>query len=82
VLFDTDYAIFRCVALPVDGRARGTYRKYVNERLVQATDALLNHESAEDLTEDLLPFIGSRARQRLGAPRRKLQAVSTLSARA
>jgi hypothetical protein len=52
VLFDNDCAIFRCVALPVDVvRAHGTYRKHLNGRLVQATDALLNHESAEDLTE-------------------------------
>ena len=55
VLFDDDYAISKCVALPVDVvRAHGTYRKHVNGHVVQATVGLLNHESAEDLTERLV----------------------------
>lgn len=54
VLFDDDYSVYRCVALPVDVvRAHGTYRKHVNGDVVRATDALLNHDAAEDLTDRL-----------------------------
>lgn len=58
VLFDDNYAISRCVALPVDVvRAYATYRKHVNGHVVQATDSFLNHELAEDLTERLVAII-------------------------
>lgn len=41
LLFDDDYAISRCVALPVDVvRAHASYRKHVNGHVVPATDAL------------------------------------------
>nr|MBA2600911.1 hypothetical protein [Actinomycetota bacterium] len=46
------------MALPVDVvRAHGTYRKHVNGDVVRATDALLDHEAAEDLTERLMAVI-------------------------
>jgi hypothetical protein len=55
VLFDDDYAIYKCVALPRDVvRAHATYRKHVNGDVVMATDALLAHEAAEDLTQRLI----------------------------
>ena len=61
VLFDDDYGIFRCVALPADVlRAHATYRKHVNGDVVRATDALLNHEAAEDLTDKLKAVIEAR----------------------
>ena len=54
VLFDDDYAIYKCVALPRDVvRAHGTFRKHVNGDVVQATDALMAHPEAEDLTDRL-----------------------------
>jgi hypothetical protein len=54
VLFDDNYGIQRCVALPravVEEHA--TYRSHVNGHVVRATDALLDHPSGQDLTEDL-----------------------------
>jgi hypothetical protein len=60
VLFDNDYAIFMCVALPVDVvRAHGTYRKHVNGRSRAGGRRALNHESAEDLTERLVAITES-----------------------
>lgn len=54
VLFDQDYSVFRCVALPRDVMKEvATYRKHVNGYVVRATDGLLNHPDAEDLTERL-----------------------------
>jgi hypothetical protein len=54
VLFDDDYAIHKCVALPSGVvRAHATYRKHVNGHVVMAT-ALLAHEEAEDLTQRLI----------------------------
>lgn len=55
VLFDDDYEIRRCVALPrsvVEEHA--TYREHVNGHVMRATDAVLNHPSAEDWTADLV----------------------------
>jgi hypothetical protein len=55
VLFDDNYAIYKCVALPCAVvRANATYRKHVNGHVVMATDALLAHEEAEDLTQQLI----------------------------
>lgn len=54
VLFDEDYEIYRCVALPqavLEEHAK--YRSHVNGHVVQATDALLDHAAGEDLTDAL-----------------------------
>lgn len=54
VLFDQDYSVFRCVALPRDViKGAATYRQHVNGYVVRATDGLLDHSDAEDLTESL-----------------------------
>ena len=54
VLFDDEYSIDRCVALPVDVvRSASTYRKHVNGYVVIASDSLLAHDEGEDWTEAL-----------------------------
>ena len=54
VLFDDDYGIRRCVALPRPMvEEHSTYRKHVNGYVMRATDALMNHGSGEDWTVDL-----------------------------
>ena len=54
VLFDDDYGIQRCVALPqavVEEHA--TYRKHVNGHVMRATDVVMDHHSGEDWTAAL-----------------------------
>lgn len=54
VLFNDDYGIQRCVALPravVEEHA--TYRKHVNGHVMRATDAVMDRRSGEDWTDDL-----------------------------
>lgn len=53
VLFrNTDYSVLRGVELPVDVvKNASVFRSHVNGHVVRATDALLTHESAFDLTE-------------------------------
>jgi hypothetical protein len=54
VLFEDDYSIHKCVALPVDIlREHATYRAHVNGDVVRVTDALMEHPDAEDLTDAL-----------------------------
>jgi hypothetical protein len=54
VLFDDDYGIQRCVALPRDVvQEHSTYRKHVNGHVMRATDAVMDHTSGDDWTEDL-----------------------------
>lgn len=54
VLFDDDYGIRRCVALPrAVVEEHSTYRKHVNGHVMRATDAVMNHASGEDWTDDL-----------------------------
>jgi hypothetical protein len=53
VLFD-DYGIYRCVALPREVvQEHSTYRKHVNGHVMRATDAVMNHPSGDDWTDDL-----------------------------
>lgn len=55
VLFDEDYGVYRCVAIPRDVvRSHATYRKHVNGDVVRASDGLLAHSEAKDLTERLV----------------------------
>jgi hypothetical protein len=54
VLFDDEYSIDRCVAIPaavVKGFA--TYRPHVNGHVVRVSDALVSNPKAEDLTDQL-----------------------------
>ena len=54
LLFDEDYGIQRCVALPravVEEHA--TYREHVNGHVMRATDVVMDHDSGEDWTDDL-----------------------------
>lgn len=54
VLFDEDYDIYRCAAVPRHVlEEHATYRAHVNGHVVHATDMLLSHPDAEDLTEAL-----------------------------
>lgn len=54
VLFDEDYDIYRCAAVPRHVlEEHATYRQHVNGHVVRATDGLLRHPDAEDLTESL-----------------------------
>jgi hypothetical protein len=54
VLFDDDYGIYRCVALPREVvQEHATYRKHVNGHVMRATDAVMNHPSGDDWTDDL-----------------------------
>lgn len=54
VLFDDDYGIQRCVALSRDVvQEHSTYRKHVNGHVMRATDAVMDHTSGADWTEDL-----------------------------
>lgn len=54
VLFDEDYDIYRCAALPMAVlKEHSSYREHVNGYVVRATEALLAHPEAEDLTDAL-----------------------------
>lgn len=54
VLFDDDYGISRCVALPRTViQEHSTYREHVNGHVMRATDGVMNHASGEDWTDDL-----------------------------
>lgn len=54
VLFDEDYQIHRCSAIPRNVlEEHATYRQHVNGYVVRASEALLSHPEAEDLTDAL-----------------------------
>jgi hypothetical protein len=54
VLFDTTYAVWRAVKIPADLiRGTGTHSDWVNGELIIARDSLLDHPSAENVTDAL-----------------------------
>ncbi len=54
LLRDYDYAVRRAVLLPVEVvRAQSSYRSHVNGSVVIMKGALLDHEDAEDITDQL-----------------------------
>jgi len=54
VLFTADYSVWKAVLLPAEmAHQRSIYRKYVNGRVLFATDPLMGEPGVEDLTERL-----------------------------
>jgi ABC-type dipeptide/oligopeptide/nickel transport system permease component len=58
--FDTDYAIFRCVALPVDVARSWDLPQACEWTSRAGVRRAFNHESAENLTERLVAITESR----------------------
>jgi hypothetical protein len=52
VLFDSDYRVWRAVEVsPKTAQALARYRAHVNGHVLHATDRLLSHADANDLTD-------------------------------